>query len=245
MSYNPGTIFRLSLSSTEHTTSILLNNGQILQVKPKHNETFASLEDWRKFHNIGDDTELSVDTSKSRGQCFSTVDNINYPSWSKDGAYNGVKWIYRMVYEFARDLLLNTEFQQAYNDFVNLCKKYEKYFISYTPSNFKLYDPSQITKNTRCMGYMGHFKNANYKYLDVRVFRPEIEESFKKLVSFIPESMIKSMNERYEVDKKRQLLSTYKRMKKCTEKKMKHLNELLKTCDDNIQKLSAELQDVL
>jgi hypothetical protein len=245
MSYKPGTLFRLALSSTEHTTSILLNNGQILQVKPKHNETFASLEDWRKFHNISNDTPISVDTSKSKGQCFSTMDNINYPSWSKDGAYNAAKWIYRMVYEFARDLLSNTEFQQAYNDFVNLSKKYEKYFISYLPANFQVYNPLPITITSYRFGYMGYFKNGYYNNLNVILFRTEMDESFKKLISFIPESMIKSMHERYEIDKKRQLLSMFKRSKKCTEKKMKRLDEVLKTYDNKIQKLSTELQEVL
>jgi hypothetical protein len=241
MSYNPGTLFRIPLSPTIHITAVLLTNGQLLQVKPKHDTTFSSLDDWRKFHDINDNIKISIDTSKSSGKCFTVVNNINYPSWSKDNAYNIAKWVYRMVFEFANDLLSNTEFVKAYNDFVDVCKKYEKKLISYGSSSYELYNTKRFIKHTNMFGYIGYFRNVDFTYK--KSAESQVKDSFIKVVSFIPDSMITIMNEKYEVDKKRKILSNYNRKKKNTEKKITQLNEIIKICDDNIHRLSIEISN--
>jgi hypothetical protein len=232
MSYNPGTLFRLPLSPTTHTTTVLLTNGQLLQVKPKHDTTFSSLDDWRKFHDINDNTEISIDTSKSSGKCFTVVNNINYPSWSNDNVYNIAKWVYRMVFEFANDLLSNTEFVKAYNDFIDICKKYEKKLKSYAPSSYERYNTKIFIKYINMFGYVGYIRNGDIT---------EVKDSFIKVLSFIPDSMITIMNEKYEVDKKRKELSIYNRLKKHSLKKIKTLEENVKVYDTNIQRLQSDL----
>lgn len=256
----PGTVYRTPVIDGQHYTAVLLNDGQLLEVKcalPTSGGThrFADLASWTTERAINKST-LIIDTSKAYGVVIKAEETHGFKHAKLvPEIYSGQNWhhwCYKILAEGAPHLLTNATVRDAFNALVNVMAEYKDHIGGYLGFHQKAayYNPATLfsTRHVNDFGGIPLYCNyGSYSNRKPNEFYTKMKETFKAtylaFYSLIKDDLTPFLQKRHEQMKRLEKQSRLKRTIKHLEKKKAQLEDSLEGYKRVLDRLTKELAE--
>ena len=237
--YNPKTLLRLyDASGTYLSTAVVLNDGNILEVKNsdgKEKGQYSCTEAWQE---IRPDSTLKVDDKNA-----SKIAPIRYTDkfgFTDHYGSRWTQWLLKMMYEGTPHLLEQEDVVNAYNNLTNLLARHSAHLHPYSDVN--KYYADNLTYNTYSWcGLPVYWKGAP-PVGSAEIYK-NLTDAYKVLYDLVGKDVRTYMKKQSDIARAKSDLKHYAKLKYMSEYRIRRLQKDLENQQNKLNEINKRIEE--